>query len=111
MIVGTKRQNKLTILIFWTKFAQKGYFQPKLETKLWFKTEKGNTTTAFSIFELVYNHSQNILDKLWFSCETTHYGKCSMFIFQEIFASADEIFILGGGLSTRQQFSEVLRLS
>ena len=34
-----------------------------------------------------------------------------MFIFQEIFASADEIFILGDGLSTRQQFSEVLRLS
>ena len=76
MIVGTKCQNKLTILIFWTKFAQKGYFQPKLETKLWSKTEKGNTTTAFSIFELVYNHSQNILDKLWFSGETAGNLQC-----------------------------------
>ena len=28
---GNKFQNKLTILIFWTKFAQKGYFRSKTE--------------------------------------------------------------------------------
>ena len=32
LIVGTKFHLKLTILIFWVKFAQKGYF--------WSKTEK-----------------------------------------------------------------------
>ena len=31
MIVGTKFQLKLTTLIFWTKFAQKGYFQSKIK--------------------------------------------------------------------------------
>ena len=29
--LGTKIQLKLTILIFWTEFAQKGYFQSKTE--------------------------------------------------------------------------------
>ena len=36
---------KLTILIFWNKFTQKGYLQSK--------TEKVNTTIEFCIFELV----------------------------------------------------------
>ena len=43
--IGTKFQNKLTILAFWTKFAQKEYF--------WSKAEKVNTTIRFCIFELV----------------------------------------------------------
>ena len=43
---GTKFQLKLTILIFWTKFAQKGYFQSK--------SEKMNTTIKFCIFKSVY---------------------------------------------------------
>ena len=43
--LGTKFQLKLTILIFWTKFAQKGFFRSK--------TEKLNTTTEFCIFELI----------------------------------------------------------
>ena len=45
IIAGTKFKLKLTILIFWTKFAQKGYFQSK--------TEKVNVTIEFCIFELV----------------------------------------------------------
>ena len=44
MIVGTKFQ-QLIILIFWTKFSQKGYFQSK--------TNKMNITIEFYIFELV----------------------------------------------------------
>ena len=41
----TKFQLKLTILIFWTKSAQKGGFR--------LKTEKVNTTIEFCIIELV----------------------------------------------------------
>ena len=37
-------QIKLTILIFWTKFTQKGYF--------WSKTKKMNSAIEFFIFEL-----------------------------------------------------------
>ena len=37
--------------------------------------------------------------KLWFSCEIVHYGKSSISIFQESFASAGKIFISGEGLS------------
>ena len=48
-----------------------------------------------------YNHSQNIRDKLHFSCETAHYGKSSISIFQQLFASIDKIFVLGGRLGTR----------
>ena len=50
---GTKFQLKLTILIFCTKFIQKGYFRSK--------TEKVNITIEFSIFELVYNQFHNVL--------------------------------------------------
>ena len=41
------------------------------------------------------NHSQNIFDKLYFSYEIAHYGKGLVSVFQEIFASADKIFISG----------------
>ena len=44
-ILDTKFQLKLTILIFWTKFAKKGYFQSK--------AEKLNIPIEFCIFELV----------------------------------------------------------
>ena len=44
LIVGTKFQLKLIILIFWTKSTQKGYFQPKME--------KVNSTVEFCIFKL-----------------------------------------------------------
>ena len=43
--IGTKLQLKLTILTFWTKFAQKWYSQSK--------TEEVNTTTELYIFVLV----------------------------------------------------------
>ena len=43
--LGTKFQLKLTILIFFTKFAKKRWFRSK--------TEKVNTTTEYCIFELV----------------------------------------------------------
>ena len=44
-IVGTKFQLKVTVLIFWTKFTLKKYFQSK--------GEKVNIPTEFCIFELV----------------------------------------------------------
>ena len=44
-------------------------------------------------------HSQNIWDKLQFSCEIVLYGKSPISIFQQIFTSTDKIFIFGGGLS------------
>ena len=50
--LGTKFYLKLTNLIFCTKYTQKGIFQSK--------AEKVNITNEFCIFELVYNHSQNI---------------------------------------------------
>ena len=34
--------------------------------------------------------------------EIAHYGKIPISVFQEIFNSADIIFISGGGLNTRQ---------
>ena len=33
MFVGTRFQLKLTLLSFWTKFAQKGYFHSKTDRK------------------------------------------------------------------------------
>ena len=36
-----------------------------------------------------------------FSCETARYGKGSISIFQQFFASIDKVFILGGRLGTR----------
>ena len=44
-------------------------------------------------------------------CEIVHYGKSSISVFQEIFASTDKIFISGGRIITRQQFYKVLRFS
>ena len=53
MSISTKRQLKLIILTFWTKFAQIRYFQSK--------AEKMSTANELCIFELVYNHFHNIL--------------------------------------------------
>ena len=49
----------------------------------------------------VYNHGQHISGKLKFFCETAPYGKSSISIFQEFFASIGKILILGARLSTR----------
>ena len=57
------------------------------------------------------NYSQNIWERLLFSCEIAHYGKSSISVFQENFTSTEKMFISRGGLSTRQQFYEVLRFS
>ena len=46
MIVDTKFQLQLIIMIFWTKFAEKGCFRSK--------TEKVNTTIEFCMLKLVY---------------------------------------------------------
>ena len=51
--------------------------------------------------KLGYNNRQIIWDKRWFSCEVEYYGKTSISIFEDVFASIDEFFILGGRLSTR----------
>ena len=48
MSLGTKYQNKLTILIFWTKFTQKGHLRSK--------SEKVNITTEFCTFKLEENN-------------------------------------------------------
>ena len=55
----TKYQPKLTILIFWTRFAQKGFF--------WSKTKKVNITMEFCIFELFWvpNFSLNSQLSFW----------------------------------------------
>ena len=63
MVAGTKFQLKLTILIFRTIFAQKGYFQSKTEKVnttmekwkkwTWSQMEKVNITIEFWIYELV----------------------------------------------------------
>ena len=45
---------ELTILFFWTKFAEKAYSP--------LKTEKVNMNIEFCIFKLVYNHGHNILE-------------------------------------------------
>ena len=45
------------------------------------------------------------------SCETAHYGKSLIFIFQEFFVSIYKILILRGRLSTRLSFHEILRIS
>ena len=50
---GTTFHLKLTILNFWSKFTQKGYF--------WSKTDQVNMAIEFCIFELTYNHFHNIL--------------------------------------------------
>ena len=54
----TKFQLKLTILIFWTKFVQKGYFQSK--------TEKVNITIKFCIFKLVQVPNFSLHWQFWF---------------------------------------------
>ena len=41
------------------------------------------------------NRSQNIWDKLYFSCEIAKYGKVLISIFQQIFDAINKIFILG----------------
>ena len=44
------------------------------------------------------NDSQNLLDKLWFSCQIVKYMKVLISIFQQFFASVNKIFFLGGGV-------------
>ena len=47
-----------------------------------------------------YNRSQNTWDKLKYSCEIRKYGEVLICFFQQFFASIN-IFISGGGMSTR----------
>ena len=58
-ILGIKIQDKLTILIFWTKLTQKGYFQSK--------TSKSGWTLASIIIEKT-NLGLDLGDKSW--CQT-----------------------------------------
>ena len=51
--------------------------------------------------KIYLNPGQNISKKLSFFCEIAPYGKGSISIFQEFFASIDKILILGARLSTR----------
>ena len=56
--LSTKFQAKLSILIFWTKFAQKRYF--------WSKAEKVNIIIEFCVFELVYVPNFRLNYQFWF---------------------------------------------
>ena len=65
--LGTKFQLKLIILIFGTKFPQKGYF--------WSETEKLNITIELNIFELAFNHFHGIL-RLFDVLPNFHFTTC-----------------------------------
>ena len=56
--VGTKFQLKVTILMFWTKFGQKGYFYSK--------TKKMNITIEFCMFELLLVPNFSLKWHFWF---------------------------------------------
>ena len=56
--VSTKFQHKVSILIFWTNFAQKGYFHSKIK--------KENSVIEFCIFELVSIPNFSIKWVFWF---------------------------------------------
>ena len=56
--IYTKFQFEPTILIFWTKFAQKGYFQST--------SEKMNTTNKFCLFKSVYIPNFTLNCQFWF---------------------------------------------
>ena len=58
MIVDTKFQLQLIIMIFWTKFAEKGCFRSK--------TEKVNTTIEFCMLKLVYAPNFTLNLQFWF---------------------------------------------
>ena len=47
------------------------------------------------------NHSENIWDWLWFSCEVAHYGKNLISAFEEFFANIKKICVLAGALGTK----------
>ena len=48
------------------------------------------------------NHSQNIRDKLKFSCQIVNYGISSNFVFQETFTSTNKTFNWWGRPCTEQ---------
>ena len=52
-------------------------------------------------FSISHNSGQNISGKLYFFCEIAPYGKSSISVFQEFFASIDKMLILGARPSTR----------
>ena len=54
-------------------------------------------------------HGRGIWGGLQFSCGIPHYGRVLVSIFQQLFASVGEIFILGGRLCGGFKFYEVLR--
>ena len=56
-IVGIKIQLKQTILIFWTKFAHRGYFQSEMN--------KMNTNIGFCIFKLLYVSNFTFNTQFW----------------------------------------------
>ena len=58
MIVDTKFHLQLIIMIFWTKFAEKGCFRSK--------TEKVNTTIEFCMLKLVYVPNFTLNWQFWF---------------------------------------------
>ena len=53
-----------------------------------------------------YNHGQNIWEKLKFSCEIVHYGKCWISIFKESFASIDN-WALGYNSTKFRHYSQL----
>ena len=61
-----------------------------------------STCIALTIMQTninICNHSQNIGGKLQFSYEIVHYGKSSVYVFQQMLICISNIFNSGGGLN------------
>ena len=65
------------------------------------KIRKGLGQVRSKILFAEKNPGKNISDKLYFLCEIAPYGKSSISIFQECFASVEKFLILGARLGAR----------
>ena len=83
IIIGIKFQLNLTILIFWTKFTQKGYF--------WLETEKVNITIKFWC-EYQISAATNNFDFLGQICQKMDISRLTLKI--RIFACLHGRFLL-----------------
>ena len=76
--------------MFWVAKFPRAIFYKFLNCNIGNQRQLMSTTILAKIFH-----------KLYFFCEIATYGKSSISIFHEFFASIDKILILGARLSTR----------
>ena len=67
----------------------------------WYKTEKMNTTIEFCIFELIYNYSQNIWDKLCFRGKHRNTGNFYFPLFSSFLLVPTKVLFLEGRLASK----------